>query len=55
VDAFFLTCCVRGLEVTRHYTTRQATQVVTMLSSAIAVAGLIIGVALLHSAWRART
>jgi hypothetical protein len=53
VNAFFLACCVRGMEVTRHYTAWQGTQVVAMLSSAVAVAGLIIVGVVLHRAWRA--
>jgi hypothetical protein len=53
VNAFLLTCCVRGMEVTRHYTAWQGTQVVAMLSSAVAVAGLIIVGGVFHRAWRA--
>ena len=53
MSAFFLTCCVRGMEVTRHYTAWQGTQVVAMLSSAVAVAGLLIVGGVFHRAWTA--
>ena len=54
MDAFFLTCCVRGMEVTRPYTTWQAAQIVAMLATAVAVAGLLVVGVVLHRAWRAR-
>jgi len=53
VGAFLLTCCIRGMEVTRHYTIWQGTQVVMMLASAVAVAGLIVSVAL-YRVWTSR-
>ena len=53
MSAFFLTCCARGLEVTRHYTTWQGTQVVAMLASAAAVAGLLLVGVVFHRAWGA--
>jgi hypothetical protein len=42
------------MEVTRHYTSWQGTQIVTMLSAAMAV-GLLVACAALYRAGRART
>lgn len=40
--AAFLTCCVRGLEVTRHYTPDLGATVALMLAFAVLVAGLLL-------------
>ena len=39
MDAIFLTCCVRGLEVTRHFTPELGLTVAIMLAFALAVGG----------------
>jgi hypothetical protein len=49
VGGLFLTCCVRGLEVTRHYTPFLGATITLMVAGAMAVGGLLLIVApLLH-------
>ncbi len=40
VSGLFLSCCVRGLEVTRHYTVGLAQVIELMLAGALLVGGL---------------
>jgi hypothetical protein len=42
VSGLFLSCCVRGLEVTRHYTPSLGQTIELMLGGALLVAGLIL-------------
>jgi hypothetical protein len=42
VSGLFLTCCVRGLEVTRHYTPELGQTISVMLAVALLVGGLIL-------------
>lgn len=42
MTAFFLTCCVRGLEVTRHFTQELGGTIVLMLAFAVLVAGVLL-------------
>lgn len=42
MDAAFLTCCLRGLEVTRHYTPALGLTVALMLAFALLVAGALL-------------
>lgn len=49
MSGLFLTCCVRGLEVTRHFTPELGQTISLMLAAAVAVGGLLlIGVPLLR-------
>ena len=42
MDAVFLTCCIRGMEVTRHYTPDLGATVALMLAFAVLVAGVVL-------------
>jgi Mg/Co/Ni transporter MgtE len=42
MSGLFLTCCVRGMEVTRHFTPELGTTVVLMLAFAVVMAGLLL-------------
>ena len=42
MGALFLTCCVRGLEVTRHFTPFLGETIVLMLAGAVVVGGLLL-------------
>jgi ABC-type branched-subunit amino acid transport system permease subunit len=49
VSGLFLTCCVRGLEVTRHFTPELGQTISLMLAAAVAAGALVlIGVPLLR-------
>jgi hypothetical protein len=41
MDAIFLTCCLRGLEVTRHFTPELGLTIALMLAVAVAVGGVL--------------
>jgi hypothetical protein len=41
VSGLFLSCCVRGLEVTRHYTLGLAQNIELMLAGALIAGGLV--------------
>jgi len=41
VGGLFLSCCVRGLEVTRHYTLELAQNIELMLAGALIAGGLV--------------
>jgi hypothetical protein len=54
MGAVFLACCVRGMEVTRHFTWWQSSQIVIWTGAVMALAALIwIGAPALR-AWRDR-
>jgi hypothetical protein len=54
MSGVFITCCVRGMEVTRHYTNWQASQILLIAAFAMTVAGLLLTVGTLLKAWRGR-